>query len=83
MFGYQREQVGRISYNLLPKLCDGGGKVGGVGGNPKGFVLAVGVLNALIGVPGLIALGPRQLWPETLRGQRNKAEGLSEHEFTH
>lgn len=51
---------------MFPKLCDGGGKVGGVGGNPNCFVLAVGVLNALISVPGLIALGPGQLWLETL-----------------
>lgn len=58
--------------NSLPKLGDGGGVVGGevgggVGAPHKGFVLAVGVLNAAIGVPGLIALGPGQFWLKTLQ----------------
>ena len=53
--------------NSLPELGDGGGEVGGVGSQPKGFVLAVGVLDAAIGVPGLIALGPGQLRLETLK----------------
>lgn len=44
--------------NLLPELSDGGGEVGGVGSHPEGFVLAVGVLDAVLSVPGLIALGP-------------------------
>lgn len=70
--GYRSEQVRGILCNLLPKLCDGGGKVGGVGGNPDGFVLAVGVLNALICIPGLIAFGPGQLWLETLKGNFKK-----------
>lgn len=53
--------------NSLPELCDGGGEVGGVGSHPKGFVLAVGVFNATICVPGLVALGPGQLWLKTLK----------------
>lgn len=51
---------------MLPELGDGGGEVGGVGSHPEGFVLAVGVLNAMISVPGLIALGPGQLRLKTL-----------------
>lgn len=53
--------------NSLPELGDGGGEVGGVGSQPKGFVLAVGVLDAAIGVPGLFALGPGQLRLKTLK----------------
>jgi len=59
--------------NSLPELGDGGGEVGGVGGQPEGFVLAEGVLDAAVGVPGLVALGPGQLRLETL--QRGAEEG--------
>lgn len=58
--------------NLLPELGDGGGEVGGVGSHPEGFVLAVGVLNAMISVPGLIALGPGQLRLKTLGYKKKK-----------
>lgn len=53
----------------LPELGDGGGKaqVGGVGCQPEGFVHAVGVLDAVIAVPGMIALGPGQLRLKTLK----------------
>lgn len=54
---------------MFPELGDGGGEVGEVGevgGQPEGFVLAVGVLDAAVGVPRLIAPGPGQLWLETL-----------------
>lgn len=64
--------------NSLPKLGDGGGEVevGGVGSQPKGFVLAVGVLDAAIGVPGLIAFGPGQLRLKTLECKK-KARVIS------
>lgn len=64
--GYASVQVCVVLCNLLPELGDGGGEVGGVGSHPEGFVLAVGVLNAMISVPGLIALGPGQLRLKTL-----------------
>lgn len=53
--------------NSLPELGDGGGEVGGVSSQPKGFVLAVGVFNAAFSVPGLFALGPGQLRLKTLQ----------------
>ena len=56
-----------LLYNSLPELGDGGGEVGGVGSQPEGFVLAVGVLDAAIGVPGLFALSPGQLRLKTLK----------------
>lgn len=60
----------------LPELCDGGGEagIGGIGRQPKGFVLAVGVLHAVLGVPGLVAGGPGQLGLETL-GENIETEG--------
>lgn len=61
--------------NSLPELGDRGGEVGevgGVGSQPEGFVLAVGVLDAAVGVPGLIALGPRQLRLKTLEPAKKK-----------
>lgn len=65
--------------NLLPELCDGGGEVGGVGSHPEGFVLAVGVLNAMISVPGLIALGPGQLRLKTLGyNKKNKKKKIND-----
>lgn len=69
LLGYASEQVRAALCNSLPELGDGGGEVqvGGVGSHPKGFVLADGVLDAAIGVPGLIALGPGQLRPKTLK----------------
>lgn len=53
--------------NSLPELRDGGGKVGGVGGQPQGLVFADGVLHAVVCVPGLLALGPGELRLETLQ----------------
>lgn len=53
--------------NSLPELRDGGGKVGGVGGQPQGLVFADGVLHAVFCVPGLLALGPGELRLETLQ----------------
>lgn len=66
--------------NLLPELGDGGGEVGGVGSHPEGFVLAVGVLNAMISVPGLIALGPGQLRLKTLgyKKKRKKKKKIND-----
>lgn len=55
-----------FSGNVLPELGDGGGEVGGVDGHPEGFVLAVGVLDATVSVPGLFTLGPGQLRLKTL-----------------
>lgn len=62
--------TGKRCYSL-PELYDGGGeaRVGGVGRHPVGFVLAVGVLDAVLGVPGLIALGPGQLGLKALHTQ--------------
>lgn len=62
--------TGKRCYSL-PELYDGGGeaRVGGVGRRPVGFVLAVGVLDAVLGVPGLIALGPGQLGLKALHTQ--------------
>lgn len=60
--------------NSLPELGDGGGEVGGVGSHPKGFVLAVGVLDAMISVPGLLAFGPGQLWLKTLKYKNKNAQ---------
>ena len=67
------EHVGTLLGNLLPELSDGGGEVGDVGGQKKGFVLAEGVLNAAIGIPGLIALGPGQLRLKTLKWKKNNS----------
>lgn len=53
--------------NSLPELGDGGGEVGGVGGQPQGLVFADGVLHAVFCVPGLLALGPGELRLETLQ----------------
>lgn len=69
---YASEHVCALLYNSLPELSDGGGEVGGVGSQPKGFVLAVGVLNAAFGVPGLIALGPRKLRLKTLKRHKKQ-----------
>lgn len=53
--------------NSLPKLCDGGGKVGGVGRQPQARVFADRVLHTVFCVPELLALGPGQLRLETLQ----------------
>lgn len=66
-----------LLYNSLPELCDGGGEVGGAGSHPKGFVLAVGVLNAAVCVPRLLALGPWQLWLKALREKCKKSVEIS------
>lgn len=71
--GYASEHVCALLCNLLPELGDGGGEVG-VGSQPKGFVLAVGVLNAVFGVPCLFALGPGQLRLKTLKCKKKKQE---------
>lgn len=70
---YASEHVFVLLCNSLPELGDGGGEVGGVGSQPEGFVLAVGVLDAAIGVPGLIALGPGQLRLKTLKHKNKKS----------
>lgn len=57
---------------VLPELCDWGGEVGEVGRQPEAFVLAVRVLDAAVGVPGLVALGPRQFGLETLKAKKAK-----------
>jgi len=71
--GYASEHVCVRLCNSLPELSDGGGEVGGVSSQPKGFVLAVGVLDAAIGVPGLIALGPGQLRLKTLKHKKSSS----------
>ncbi len=68
--GYASELACVLLCNSLPELGDGGGEVGGVGSQPKGFVLAVGVLDAAIGVPGLIAFGPGKLRLKTLTHEK-------------
>lgn len=62
--------------NLLPELGDRGdqGQVGGVGRQHEGFVHAAGVLDAAVGVPGVVALGPGQLRLETLTRKQAKME---------
>lgn len=71
--GVQLQLEGTIERtNSLPELGDGGGEVGGVGGQPESFVLADRVLDAAVGVPRLIAFGPRQLGLETLQRQKEQ-----------
>lgn len=71
VWSYATEQVCVVLCNLLPELSDGGGEVGGVGSHPKGFVLAVGILDAAVSVPGLLAFGPGQLRLKTLKDARH------------
>lgn len=68
---YATEQVCVVLCNLLPELSDGGGEVGGVGSHPEGFVLAVGILNAALSVPGLLAFGPGQLRLKALKDAKH------------
>lgn len=64
--------------NLLPELGDGGdqGQVGGVGRQHEGPVHAAGVLDAAVGVPGVVALGPGKLRLETLAWKEAKVKAL-------
>lgn len=67
-------QTWTVTSNLLPELCDGGdqGQVGGVGRQHEGPVHAAGILDAAVGVPGVVALGPGQLRLKTLAWNKQK-----------
>lgn len=58
-----------MTHNSLPELGDRGskGEIGGIGHQPEGFVHPVGVFDAVISVPGVIALGPGELRLKTLK----------------
>jgi len=55
-----------VGGHSLPELGDGGGVVGHVGREPEGLVPPDRVLYAELGVPGLVAFGPGELWLEAL-----------------
>lgn len=56
-----------VSGYSLPELSDGGGKVGNVGCQPQGLVLADCVLYTVFCVPGLLAFGPGELRLKALK----------------
>lgn len=68
------DQTWTVTSNLLPELGDGGdqGQVGGVGRQHEGSVHAAGILDAAVGVPGVVALGPGQLRLKTLAWNKQK-----------
>lgn len=51
----------------LPELSDGGGKVGNIGSQPEGLVLANRVLHTVLCVPGLFAFCPGKLRLKALK----------------
>ena len=55
-----------VSEYSLPEFSDRGGKVGNVGCQPEGFVLADCVLHTVLCVPGLLAFCPGELWLKAL-----------------
>ena len=56
-----------VSEYSLPELSDRGGKVGNVGCQPKGLVLADCVLYTEFCVPGLLAFCPGELRLKALK----------------
>lgn len=73
------DQTRTVTSNLLPELGDGGdqGQVGGVGRQHEGSVHAAGVLDAAVGVPGVVALGPGQLRLKTLAWDKQEVHSES------
>lgn len=51
---------------LLPEFSDGGSEVSGICIGPEGLVFAKGVLNAVFGVPFVVAACPGKLWLKAL-----------------
>lgn len=59
--------VGVCVCHSLPELGDGGGKVGSIGCQPKGLVLAHCVLYTVLCVPRLLAFCPGELGLKALK----------------
>lgn len=56
-----------VQDHSLPKFGDRGGKVGHIGCQPKGLILADCVLHTVFCVPGLLAFCPGELWLKALK----------------